>query len=122
MEGYLSLYQCRTKCHVFLVTWAEQTADEKLANATFVVTIIPKTQHGAIRDRVTGVDFIRAVRAEFQPMVKWVECYAALTHHQIERPSDPENRCWESKIRKAATNLVDVEGRFVPLVSAPYAI
>jgi hypothetical protein len=119
MEGYLSLYRCRAECHVILLTWAEPVASEHFADATFVVTVIPKTQHGAIRNRVEGVDRFQAIRAEFKPMKTWVECYARLID---EDRAHPHRRCWEPSIRRAAAHIIDVELRSIPLWHPPYAV
>ena len=125
MEGYLALYRCHEGCHVILVSWAEQIASEDARQSTFVITIIPKTQLGAIRNRVESVDRFHAMRAEFSPPTQWLELYARLLDQEraCERQSRPWP-CWAREIRQAiGERLLDVELRSVPLTSpVPHAL
>ena len=118
MEGFLTLYQCRDGCHAILVSWAEQTASEAIAQSTFVVTHL-----GAIRNRVESIDRFQAQRCEFSPMKAWLECYARLLDQEFHRPGHPDHRCWERAILRAATRVTEVELRSIPLTSpVPHAL
>ena len=119
MEGYLRFYHCHDDCHTFLLTWAEQLPNESLGASKFVVTIIPSTQHKAIRNRVENVDYINAERAEFRAK-DWITCYAQLIDDGFNERLKRE--CWAKRIRDAAATIVDVELRSIPIGAYPYAV